>query len=103
MPKLVGEAREKALADLPGWSLAEGRDAICRTFRFDDFSAAFGFMSRVALAAEKMDHHPDWTNVYNRVDIELTSHDLGGISERDVRLARSINSLVGEGAADETG
>lgn len=86
--KLSPERRAEALAELDGWRPAEGRDAITRSFRFADFNAAFGFMSRVALMAEKMDHHPEWFNVYNRVEITLTTHDVDGLSERDLRLAR---------------
>ncbi len=93
--KLEGEARAKALLGLPGWSEAEGRDAIRRTFTFKDFNAAFGFMSRVALAAERMDHHPEWFNVWNRVEITLSTHDAGGLSERDVKLARAIDGFAG--------
>ena len=92
--KLEGEARAKALLGLPGWSEAEGRDAIRRTFTFKDFNAAFGFMSRVALAAERMDHHPEWFNVWNRVEITLSTHDAGGLSERDVKLARAIDGFA---------
>lgn len=95
MPKLAGEERAEALKSLSGWSEAEGRDAIRKSFKFKNFSEAFGFMSRVALAAEKMDHHPDWSNVYDRVDIELSSHDIGGISERDIKLAAIIDKLAG--------
>lgn len=91
--KLDAAARA-ALADtLPGWSLVEGRDAIRRRFVFHDFSEAWGFMSRVALLAEKHDHHPEWSNVWNRVEIVLTTHDAGGLSERDVALARAIDAL----------
>jgi 4a-hydroxytetrahydrobiopterin dehydratase len=93
--KLEGEARAKALAGLPGWSEVEGRDAIRRSFTFKDFNAAFGFMSRVALAAERMDHHPEWFNVWNRVEITLSTHDAGGLSERDVKLARAIDGFAG--------
>ncbi|MGX9964504.1 4a-hydroxytetrahydrobiopterin dehydratase [Roseomonas sp. F4] len=78
---------------LPLWSLAEGRDAITRRFRFTDFSTAWAFMSRVALLAEKHDHHPEWSNVWNRVDILLTTHDAGGLSERDVTMARAIDAI----------
>ena len=95
MPKLAGEARAAALKSLAGWSEAEGRDAIRKEFRFKNFSEAFGFMTRVALAAEKMDHHPDWSNVYDRVDIELSSHDIGGVSERDIALAAKIDAIAG--------
>lgn len=79
--------------DLPEWMLMDGRDAIMRQFRFADFSAAWGFMSRVALLAETQDHHPEWSNVYGRVTIVLTTHDAGGLSERDVRLARAIDRV----------
>ena len=84
---------DAALAQLPGWSAAKGRDAITKTFKFADFSAAFGWMTRVALAAEKLDHHPEWSNVYNRVAITLTTHDADGLSSRDIDLARRINAF----------
>ena len=91
--KLDAAARA-ALADtLRGWSLVEGRDAIRRRFVFRDFSEAWGFMARVALLAEKHDHHPEWSNVWNRVEIVLTTHDAGGLSERDVALAQAIDAL----------
>ncbi|MBN8926136.1 MAG: 4a-hydroxytetrahydrobiopterin dehydratase [Rhodospirillales bacterium 69-11] len=80
---------------LPAWTVAEDRDAIRREFRFADFSAAFAFMTRVALLAETLDHHPDWSNVWNTVRIELTTHDAGGLTDRDVRLARAIDALLG--------
>jgi 4a-hydroxytetrahydrobiopterin dehydratase len=95
MPKLAGDTRKSALAALNGWSEVSGKDAIAKTFKFKNFSEAFGFMSRVALAAEKMDHHPDWKNVYDTVEIELSSHDIGGISERDIKLAGIIDKLAG--------
>lgn len=79
---------------LPQWALLPDRDAIARSFKFQDFSAAFGFMTRVALAAEKMDHHPEWFNVYNRVDITLSTHDAGGLTERDLKLAALIDTLA---------
>ena len=79
----------------PGWRLAPDRDAIVRGFRFADFSAAWGFMSRVALLAEAQDHHPEWSNTYNRVTILLTTHEAGGLSQRDVRLAAAINAVTG--------
>lgn len=88
--KLSAEARAAALTELAGWSVVEGRDAITKTFRFRDFNEAFGFMGRVALMAEKMDHHPEWFNVWNRVDITLATHDAGGVTERDIKLARFI-------------
>lgn len=97
--RLEGKARQEALTGLSGWALVEGRDAIRKTFRFKDFNAAFGFMTRVALAAEKMNHHPEWSNVYNRVEITLSSHDVAGLSERDIKLARIIDKR----AADFTG
>jgi len=88
--KLTPEARAEILAELAGWSLIEGRDAIEKSFKFKNFSQAWGFMSRVALAAEALNHHPEWSNVYNRVHIVLTTHDCDGLSERDVKLARKI-------------
>lgn len=84
-----------ALATLPGWSATPGRDAIAKSFRFADFNAAFGFMARVALVAEKMDHHPEWSNVYNKVDVVLTTHDAGGVTEKDVALARFMDEAAG--------
>ena len=90
--KLDVAARARALAELEGWKDVAGRDAIQRTFTFLDFNAAFGFMSRVALMAEKTDHHPEWFNVYNRVEVTLATHDCGGVSERDVTLARFMNA-----------
>ncbi len=92
--KLESAARAKALAGLDGWQDAAGRDAIQRTFTFADFNQAFGFMSRVALLAEKMDHHPEWFNVYNRVEVTLATHDCGGVSERDIALARFMNAAA---------
>ena len=94
MAKLTAEEREAALADLPGWTWIEARDAIARSFRFGDFSEAFAFMTRVALTAEKADHHPEWTNVWNRVDVLLTTHDAGGLTARDVALAKRIGELA---------
>lgn len=94
--QLNEEERARALDRLDEWDYDEARDAITRRFTFDDFSAAFAFMTRVALLAEKADHHPEWTNVWNRVDILLTTHDAGGLSERDVKMARAIDALVGD-------
>lgn len=95
MVATLDEAARQALATtLPEWRMAAGRDAIARSFRFADFSAAFAFMARVALLAEKHDHHPEWSNVWNRVEILLTTHDAGGLSARDVALARAIDSLL---------
>ncbi len=91
-PARIGAAA--ALADLPGWSAAEGKDALTRTFKFKDFNAAFGFMSRVALMAEKLDHHPEWFNVYNRVEVTLTTHDADGVTALDVALAKFMDSAV---------
>ena len=86
---------EAALKDLAKWSKAPGeRDAICRTFRFTDFTAAFGWMTRMALMAEKLDHHPEWLNVYNRVDVTLTTHDADGVTELDVRMAKMMDSAA---------
>ena len=79
---------------LPQWTMVQGRDAIARSFRFVDFSAAWGFMTRVALLAEKQDHHPEWFNVYNRVDVVLTTHDAGGLSGRDIALAQAMDALA---------
>lgn len=92
--RLVGAARQTALRELQGWSEAEDRDAIRKIFHFSDFSEAWAFLSRIALAAEKMDHHPEIFNVYNRVEIALSTHDAGGVSERDIRLAHLIDELA---------
>ena len=92
--KLTGEARETALASLGGWREAEGRDAIAKSFRFGDFNTAWDFMSRVARQAEKLDHHPEWSNIYGAVDITLTTHDCGGLSQRDIELARLIDEAA---------
>jgi 4a-hydroxytetrahydrobiopterin dehydratase len=84
-----------AIAQLSGWSAVSGRDAIAKTYKFADFNAAFGFMARVALVAEKMDHHPEWSNVYNRVEVVLTTHDAGGVTQKDIDLARFMDGAVG--------
>ncbi len=94
--KLSPPARTRALASLSAWREADGRAAIRRDFTFRDFSAAFGFMARVALAAERMDHHPEWRNVYNKVEIVLATHDCGGVSERADALARAIDLISAE-------
>jgi 4a-hydroxytetrahydrobiopterin dehydratase len=86
--------RDDALEGLPEWDHDDARDAITRSFTFDDFSQAFAFMTQVALLAEKADHHPEWSNVGNRVDILLTTHDAGGLSGRDIDMARAIDALV---------
>ena len=93
--KLTGEARKSALAKLTGWSEVGGRDAITKKFVFKDFNAAFGFMTRAALVAEKMDHHPEWFNVYKNVEVTLSTHDAGGVTEKDIALARAMNALAG--------
>ncbi len=93
--KLSGEARSRALARLHGWSEVQGRDAISKKFVFADFSEAFGFMARVALAAEKLDHHPEWSNVYKTVEVTLSTHDAGGLTERDVALAEAMDKFAG--------
>jgi 4a-hydroxytetrahydrobiopterin dehydratase len=93
---------EAALKALPQWAAAPGgRDAVTRSFRFADFNAAFGFMARVALMAEKLDHHPEWSNVYNRLDVTLSTHDAGGVTELDVRLARFMDASYDAGAVPE--
>ncbi|WP_020693956.1 4a-hydroxytetrahydrobiopterin dehydratase [Reyranella massiliensis] len=92
--KLTGDARKTALATLKDWKEVPGRDAIQKSFKFADFNAAWGFMTRVALAAEKADHHPEWSNVYNRVEIVLSTHDAGGLSEKDIVLAKVIDAAA---------
>ena len=96
MTKLTGKARSDALASLPGWSDVEGRDAIAKQFKFRNFSEAFGFMARVALEAEKADHHPEWRNVWNRVDILLVTHSAGGLTARDIALAARIEAIAAQ-------
>jgi 4a-hydroxytetrahydrobiopterin dehydratase len=92
-PAKIGAAA--ALAQLTGWSAAEGRDAITKTFKFADFNAAFGWMTRIALAAEKLDHHPEWFNVYSRVEVLLATHDADGVTELDVKLAKIMDAAAG--------
>lgn len=94
--KLTADDKASALTELSGWNEVEGRDAIRRSLRFADFSEAFAFMTRVALAAEKMDHHPEWFNVWNRVDITLSTHDAGGVTKKDIDLARAIDAAAGD-------
>lgn len=96
MEKLDGTARAELADTLGGWRALADRDALRRAFKFRDFSAAWAFMSRVALLAEKHDHHPEWSNVYNRVEITLTTHDAGGLSQRDVALALAIDALLAD-------
>ena len=93
--KLTGDARKSAVAGLKGWSEASGRDAISKKFVFKDFNQAFGFMTRAALVAEKMDHHPEWFNVYKTVDVTLSTHDAGGLTDRDVKLAEAMDRIAG--------
>ena len=93
--KLTGDARKVALEKLSGWSEVSGRDAIARKFVFRNFNEAFGFMSRVALMAEKLDHHPDWSNVYKTVEVTLSTHDSGGVTELDIKLAEAMNRYAG--------
>ena len=85
---------ESFIRENSGWQLAEGRSALQKSFKFSDFNEAFGFMSRVALMAEKMDHHPEWFNVYNRVDVTLSTHDAGGVTELDFKLAKFMDAAV---------
>jgi 4a-hydroxytetrahydrobiopterin dehydratase len=91
--RLSDTARSGLASALPGWTMVEGRDALRRGFAFADFSAAWGFMARVALLAETMGHHPEWSNVYNKVEIVLSTHDAGGLSAKDVELATAIDGL----------
>jgi 4a-hydroxytetrahydrobiopterin dehydratase len=93
--KLTGDARKAALSKLAGWSEVKDRDAITKTFMFRDFNEAFGFMTRTALVAEKLDHHPEWFNVYKTVTVTLSTHDAGGLTERDSKLAEVMNRLAG--------
>ena len=92
--KLSGEARAAFFRDHPGWAEAEGKDAATRTFRFGSFAEAFGWMTRIAIEAEKADHHPEWFNVYDRVEVTLTTHDAGGLSARDVTMAKVMDAAV---------
>lgn len=93
--RLAQSARDRLGADLPDWRVLPDRDAITRDWRFADFSSAWGFMARVALLAERHDHHPEWSNTYNRVTITLTTHDAGGLSARDVAMAQAIDAIAG--------
>src|SRR5258706_2180279 len=92
--KLTGSDRSAALATLSGWAEVAGRDAITRKFVFKDFNQAFGFMTRAALIAEKMDHHPEWFNVYKNVEVTLSTHDAGGVTELDIKLATEMDKLA---------
>lgn len=93
--KLSSDARSAVLSELSGWSAAADRDAIVKTFKFKTFNEAFGFMTRVAMLAERLDHHPEWLNVYNRVDVTLSTHDAGGVTDLDVRLAKFMDKVAG--------
>jgi 4a-hydroxytetrahydrobiopterin dehydratase len=93
--KLSAEARKAALTKLKGWADVSGRDAIAKKFTFKDFNEAFGFMTRAALVAEKMDHHPEWFNVYKTVEVTLATHDTGGVTERDIKLAEAMDRIAG--------
>ncbi len=93
--RLTGTARSTALAQLPAWREAEGRDAVTRAFQFADFKQAMGFMVRVALKAEQMNHHPEWFNVYNRVEVTLATHDAGGLTALDIELATFMDTAAG--------
>jgi len=90
MKKLDPSARAAALKDLPKWTDVSGRDAITRKFEFRDFNAAFGFMTRVAMLAEKLDHHPEWFNVYNKIEVTLSTHDADGVTEKDISMAKAM-------------
>ena len=95
MAVLTESEREAALAGLNGWSFDAGRNGIAKSFKFADFGAAFAFMTRVAIEAEKADHHPDWSNVWNRVDVLLSTHDAGGVTAKDIALAQKIDAVAG--------
>ena len=99
LERIGADAALSGLNGLRGWAATPGRDAISKSFRFADFNAAFGFMSRVAMRAEQLDHHPEWFNVYNRVEVVLTTHDAGGVTARDVTLARFMDDAAGHGAS----
>jgi 4a-hydroxytetrahydrobiopterin dehydratase len=92
--RLSAEARKQALGGLPGWTDIAGRAAIGKTFTFKDFNEAFGFMARAALVAEKMDHHPEWKNVYKTVEVVLSTHDAGGVTTLDIELAKAMNAIA---------
>jgi 4a-hydroxytetrahydrobiopterin dehydratase len=99
MKRLERDEARARLAELPAWNFDEGRGAVSRRFVFADFAQAFGFMTEVALAAERNDHHPNWTNVYNRVDVEWTTHDANGLTERDIAMAKATDAAFGRIAA----
>ena len=93
--KLTAEARSAGLGRLHGWTEVQGREAIAKTFTFKNFNEAFGFMARAALVAEKMDHHPEWSNVYKTVSVTLSTHDAGGLTELDIKLAEAMDKIAG--------
>ena len=93
MTQRIGAAA--AAKQLKGWTETPGRDAIMKSYRFADFNAAFGFMTRIALKADQMDHHPEWSNVYNKVEVVLTTHDAGGVTDKDVKLAQFMDAAAG--------
>ena len=99
MPRPARIGADAALRELPGWRAAEGRDAVVKRFRFSDFNAAFGWMTRVALMADKLDHHPEWSNVYATVDVLLATHDAEGVTALDVELAKFMDEAAGPGAS----
>ena len=92
--KLADEARKQALGRIPQWRVVEGRDAVARKFEFKNFNEAFGFMTRAALVAEKLDHHPEWFNVYKTVDVTLSTHSAGGLTDLDIKLAEAMDRLA---------
>ncbi|HSM94726.1 MAG TPA: 4a-hydroxytetrahydrobiopterin dehydratase [Rhizomicrobium sp.] len=92
MKRLDAKSRTAALKKLKGWKEVKGRDAITKKFQFQDFNEAFGFMTRVALLADKMDHHPEWSNVYNKVEVTLSTHDAGGVTQNDIDMAEAMNA-----------
>jgi 4a-hydroxytetrahydrobiopterin dehydratase len=92
--RLSADARKQALGGIPGWTDVQGRDAVGKTFVFKDFNEAFGFMTRAALVAEKMDHHPEWRNVYKTVEVVLSTHDAGGVTRLDIELATAMNAIA---------
>ena len=94
--KLIGVKRAQALSRVPAWKEVPGRDAIARKFTFKDFSEAFGFMTRAALFAEQMNHHPEWSNVWRTVEVTLSTHDAGGLTELDIRLAEAMDKIAGQ-------
>jgi 4a-hydroxytetrahydrobiopterin dehydratase len=98
--KLEDHERSAAVASLDGWTLTQGRDAIAKRFVFRDFNAAFGWMARVAMIAETMDHHPEWSNIYRTVEVTLSTHDAGGLTRLDIKLAQAMDRLAREAGLD---